>query len=471
MTGISPLYDAASNGHLNVVQLLLEKGALPSLKTDFGETPLNVLQKWRAGTILTKDEENIYNNICNKIHSLDKTNADVVNRTMKTPVKCNKEESPPSTSKMTNRIKELDSPALRRRNIIHDDSDDDAEIIQSQFIPKEIAFPSDDSNDSDGRNVTETGRLGVSEYRNAISALRNRNSNDLANVNVKKKPKPALLDPDEVDDDWLDDDIGNNTNKKRKLTDPFNVVAKRPNYENIKESIDKINKSTEPLSESNKVIQRKSRVSDVIDISENSSDSDQRNENVSPKVSSTESMRNNIKESNSMKFKDSRDNMKRRWKRQSTLLKAGFQRKRDSIDQSSNSGSDSEFTSREKRQTATNVFSRNSSGENFHSYNDGYNVVHKINHSIVQPVNVIQPINIVQSSKNGRPVQTQILPPAAVKVHVEDKVLLISLKLETINKHTISWLVEEVKSRYYKLVYFSQDFLSYLCIFRVATAA
>nr|XP_032521517.1 tonsoku-like protein [Danaus plexippus plexippus] len=54
-------------------------------------------------------------------------------------------------------------------------------------------------------------------------------------------------------------------------------------------------------------------------------------------------------------------------------------------------------------------------------------------------------------SKNGKAMQTQILPPAAVKVKIEDKTLLISLKLDKINNLTISWLVEEVKSRYYKL--------------------
>ncbi|KAG6450561.1 hypothetical protein O3G_MSEX006650 [Manduca sexta] len=455
--GITPLYDAASNGHLQVVQLLIDKGAIPSLKTDFGETPLHVLQKWRAGTILTKDEETLYNNICNKIHShIDKTNADIIlNRSKsKTPIKEPKEVTPPSTSKSINRIKELDSPALRRRNIIDDDSDE--EINLSQNVRREIAFPSDDSDSDDAKIIKSKNDIsGVLEYRSAISALRNRVTDDLPEVNVKNtKPKPALLNPEEVDDDWLEDDMGINKTKKRKLTDPLTVVAKKPSYESIKDSIESINKITEPLVESNRLKQKKSRISDIIDVSENSSDSDnfQKNENVCPKISPSESMRNIARELNDSKNKDSRENMRRRWKRQSTLLKAGFHRKRDDFDQSSNSGSDNEFTRiPSKRSTPTGTFSRHGSGDNFNNYNEGFNIVQNINPNIVQPMNVIQPIKIMQSNKNGRPVQTQILPPAAVKVHIEDKTLLISLKLDAINRLTISWLVEEVKSRYYKL--------------------
>lgn len=461
-TGITPLYDAASNGHLDVVQLLLEKGAIPSLKTDFGDTPLLVLQKWRTSNILTKDEDTLYNNICNKIQGLiDKTNTvDILSRSKsKTPVKPIKDVSPPSTSKMTSRIKELASPVFKKRNIIDDDSDDDINLTQN--INNLRAFPSDDSSSDEGETNRDTKKSsGVKEYRNAIEALRNRNINDLPDIDVKKtKPKSAFLDPEEVDDDWLDDDLGINKNsKKRKLSDPLTTVAKKPSYESIKESINSINKIPEPLVESNRFdTNKKSRISDVVDVDDNSSDSDKfRNENIRPKISLIESRRNITMELNDSRSRDSRDKMKKRWKQQSTLLKAGFQRQRDE-DNSSNSGSDTDNTRREikKRSNNSGTFSRHSSGENFNFHsnvqsNDGFKIVQNINPNIVQPMQVIQPINIMQSTKNGRPVQTQILPPAAVKVQVEDKVLLISLKLDSINKLTISWLVEEVKNRYYK---------------------
>ncbi|KOB72322.1 NF-kappa-B inhibitor-like protein 2 [Operophtera brumata] len=203
--------------------------------------------------------------------------------------------------------------------------------------------------------------------------------------------------------------------------------------------------------DNNHTRRKKFRVSDLSD--NNSSDEQfQRNENVCPRFSPSETTRTS-RELNDTLTRDSRQSMRKKWKTQSTLLKAGFQRKRDDIDQSSNSGSDTEFVRKDysKKLTLSRKNSsenkRHPSGENF-SYNsngihnDGFNIVQSMNPSIMQTMNVIQPINIVQS-KNGRSVQTQILPPAAVKVQVEDKVLMISLKLDTINRLTISWLVEE----------------------------
>ncbi|XP_050669315.1 tonsoku-like protein [Leptidea sinapis] len=446
--GITPLYDAASNGHLEVVQLLLNKGAIPSLKTDFGETPLRVLQKWRTSTILTKAQEVLYNNICNKIQNMG-SNAENLNISKsRTPVKDNIYKSPPSTSKMSSSIKDLVSPC-KRRNVIDEDSD--TEMNVSQNI-SQIAFPSDDSN-SDEEYTKDDNIRNVKEYRSAISALRNRSSNGSPTVENTKKSKSALLHPSEVDDDWLDDDLGNmNKCRKRKLSDPLNSIPKKTAIDSLKDSIANLNK-IEPLTDNAMHVNKsKNKIREAINISENSSDSDyfQCDENLCPK--DAESMKSIMKEFN-FKPKDTRESMKKRCKRQTSLLRAGFQRKIDS-DQSSRSGSDTELTEKNisKRSQSPFGYTRKHSSEKFGraNSNEAFNFVQQVSPNIVQPMNVIQPIKIVQS-KNGKPVQTQILPPTAVKVKVEDKVLLISLKLDTINKLTISWLVEEVKSRYYKL--------------------
>ena len=65
--GITPLYDACSNGFLDVVELLLDRGADTAIKTDFGETCLNGLDKWRRSAILTDGEQAHYEEIRSRL--------------------------------------------------------------------------------------------------------------------------------------------------------------------------------------------------------------------------------------------------------------------------------------------------------------------------------------------------------------------------------------------------------------------
>lgn len=77
--------------------------------------------------------------------------------------------------------------------MIDDDSDDEMNL--SQNPRNQIAFPSDDSNSNDSsddcKTTTDKEVSGVKEYRNVISALRNRvaSANDSPEKDVKKQTK------------------------------------------------------------------------------------------------------------------------------------------------------------------------------------------------------------------------------------------------------------------------------------------
>lgn len=48
--GVTPLHDAATCGHVDVMEVLLRNGANPLSQTDTGETVFECLSKWRLRT-------------------------------------------------------------------------------------------------------------------------------------------------------------------------------------------------------------------------------------------------------------------------------------------------------------------------------------------------------------------------------------------------------------------------------------
>ncbi|CAG9836894.1 unnamed protein product [Diabrotica balteata] len=65
--GITPIFDAANNGHLRIVQLLLDRGASLTIKSDNGDTPLNVLKVWHQRYPFVGEDYELYKTVVAKM--------------------------------------------------------------------------------------------------------------------------------------------------------------------------------------------------------------------------------------------------------------------------------------------------------------------------------------------------------------------------------------------------------------------
>lgn len=93
--GITPLYDACRNGHLEIVNLLLDHNANPTFRSDFGETPLDGLEKWHSKVKLTSEETTEYNKTRTRLsNSLQSVGIMVPNPSEKRPNNSDSEDSP-----------------------------------------------------------------------------------------------------------------------------------------------------------------------------------------------------------------------------------------------------------------------------------------------------------------------------------------------------------------------------------------
>lgn len=226
------MHDAASNGHLEVIQLLLDNGASAIAKTDDGETPLHFLKSWHKSVILNEEESALYDSLVQRMttileksgHSTDVVLTNRINNALvvKKEISCRTVASPTKKQTPQKKIKNAQSKRTTpvktqvgnaRRSL---ETNNDFDLSSSH-------------SSSSVKNYSETKDPALC-YKQVMHSLRNpihtdmfkkRKSNDM----IKQ---PALIPADDVDD-WLEDDLNANTSKKRRTSLTENLLYSSSN--------------------------------------------------------------------------------------------------------------------------------------------------------------------------------------------------------------------------------------------------
>ncbi|KAL5293261.1 TONSL family protein [Megaselia abdita] len=197
--GITPLYDACSNGHLNIVSLLISRGANVTVKTDSEETVLDGLHKWKQSNLnLTSSEALEYKSIKEQLE--EKMKRVGIN---------------PTTS-----------PQFRNSNstlhrLIDDDNSEDStheENLNATLVPRfRRGSSSENLNSSILREKNKSQRRSAkTEYQEAMESMKRPNR---LITPTKKTPefkkRKGYLGPSDVGDDWLEEDMEPDKKKRR----------------------------------------------------------------------------------------------------------------------------------------------------------------------------------------------------------------------------------------------------------------
>ncbi|KAH8302181.1 hypothetical protein KR044_003749 [Drosophila immigrans] len=185
--GITPLYDACANGFLDVAELLLERGADATVRTDYNDTCIEALDKWRQSKQLLDGEQAQYAQLRERLL-----------RTLSKVGICSQKHARTLTN------------ANARQESSGSSEDEEAELTprQRRSLPR--------------LNTSSTSSASK-EYRHVMAQMKRPNrptadepSSSNSSSSSFKQKRAALLATNEVDaDNWLIDDVGPERKRKR----------------------------------------------------------------------------------------------------------------------------------------------------------------------------------------------------------------------------------------------------------------
>lgn len=192
--GITPLYDACANGFLDVAELLLERGADATVRTDYNETCIEALDKWRKSKQIIESEQAQYAKLRERLlHTLSKVGI------------CSQRNARPLTN----------ANARQSSSSSSEEEDIDLAPRQRRSLPSLNRSSGSTSSPRPPSSASKEYRSVMAQLKRPNRAPVNYDEPSSSGSSIKQK-RTALLDTNEVDaDSWLIDDVGPERKRKR----------------------------------------------------------------------------------------------------------------------------------------------------------------------------------------------------------------------------------------------------------------
>ncbi|XP_037719155.1 tonsoku-like protein [Drosophila subpulchrella] len=214
--GITPLFDACSNGFLDVAELLLDRGADATVRTDYNETCIAGLDKWRQGAQLVDGEQAQYAQLRERLL-----------RTLSKVGICSDRNARPLTNANVKRA------SRDERGCLSEEEDEEEALQESNR--RSLSHNRSGSEYGPKKSGSSTQPSASKEYRSVMAQLKrpNRLSDDPPSTStISKQKRNAFLDDSEVDaDSWLIDDVGPERKRKRINSGDFNSRLSKENFQ------------------------------------------------------------------------------------------------------------------------------------------------------------------------------------------------------------------------------------------------